>query len=174
MRRPTGVNEIHRARNSDALDLARLRDMLGDELVVLVRLHPFVRERTPIAPELAGFAIDVSDHPDIHALMLVSDHLITDYSSAIFEYSLLGRPMAFFAPDLEAYERERGFYLDYAADLPGPTFTETDSLARYLRAGEFDLDRVARFREASFDVADGRATERFVERIVLPAVGGRP
>ena len=123
---------------------AVLRETLGDDHVVLVRLHPFVRQRDRrSAPELAGFAVDVSDHPDIHALMLVSDHLVTDYSSAIFEYSLLGRPISFFAPDLEAYERERGFYLDYRSDLPGPIFTETAALAGYLRAGAFDTDRVA-------------------------------
>ena len=101
------------ARFSDDLDLGRLRDVLGDDHVVLVRLHPFIRTRAPIGPELAGFAIDVSDHQDINELLLVSDLLITDYSSVIFEYSLLGRPMVFFAPDHEAYERERGFYFDY-------------------------------------------------------------
>ena len=165
--------QTHAARDPGLLDLGVLRETLGDDHVVLVRLHPFVRQSTAIGPELAGFAIDVSDHPDIHALMLVSDHLVTDYSSAIFEYSLLGRPISFFAPDLEAYERERGFYLDYRSDLPGPIFAETAALAGYLRAGTFETDRVARFREASFDVADGGATTRFVERVVLPAVERR-
>ena len=50
--------------------------------------------------------------------MLVSDLLVTDYSSAIYEFSLLGRPISFFAPDLEAYERERGFYLDFGSACP--------------------------------------------------------
>ena len=104
--------------------------------------------------------------------MLISDVLITDYSSAIFEYSLLERPMAFFAPDLDAYERERGFYFDYRSGVPGPVFTETRALARWLRDGPFDLDRVRRFRDASFEVADGRASQRFVESIVLPALDG--
>ena len=93
---------------------------LGDDHVLLVRLHPFIRSRTRIGPELEGFAIDVSDHPDINELMLVSDVLVTDYSSAIYEFALLGRPMAFFAPDYEAYEAERGFYFDYRTGVPGP------------------------------------------------------
>jgi CDP-ribitol ribitolphosphotransferase len=162
---------IDRARDAGLLDLRALRQVLGEDHVVLVRLHPFVRAAAVLDPSLAGFAIDASDHPDIGDLMLVSDHLVTDYSSAIYEFSLLGRPMSFFAPDLEAYERERGFYLDYRTDLPGPIFAESSALAAHLRTGQFDLERVARFRDASFDVADGEATRRFVERIVLPALG---
>ena len=76
--------------------------------------------------------------------MLVSDVLVTDYSSAIYEFALLGRPMVFFAPDYEAYERERGFYFDYRTGVPGPIFETTEALAQYLRAGDFDLDRVER------------------------------
>lgn len=161
------------ARFDDALDLGLLRDVLGEDHVVLVRLHPFIRQRASIGPDLAGFAIDVSDHPDINELLLVSDLLITDYSSVIFEYSLLGRPMVFFAPDHEAYERERGFYFDYRSGVPGPVFERTEAVARYIGEGAFDNARVDAFRRASFDVADGGATARFVEEIVLPALRGR-
>ena len=126
--------------------------------------------RTTIGPALAGFAIDVSDHPDINELMLVSDVLVTDYSSAIYEFALLGRPMAFFAPDYEAYERERGFYFDYRSGVPGPVFETTDSLAQYLRGGVFDIERVHRFREASFDVADGGSATRVTDELILPSL----
>ena len=160
------------AHATDDLDLDVLRSSLGEDHVLLVRLHPFVRSKTTIGPSLAGFAIDVSDHPDINELMLVSDVLITDYSSAIYEFALLDRPMLFFAPDYEAYELERGFYFDYRTGVPGPIFETTEALAAYLRAGQFDLDRAARFREASFDVADGRSTERFIDELVRPALSG--
>jgi CDP-ribitol ribitolphosphotransferase len=152
------------------LDLGVLQRVLGDDHVVLLRQHPFVRKSSPIDPALAGFVIDVSDYPDINELMLVSDVLVTDYSSAMYEFSLLGRPMAFFAPDHADYEGERGFYLDYRTGVPGPVFERADELASWLRAGAFDLDRVARFRAESFDVADGHATERFVDEVVLPAL----
>ncbi len=158
------------ARHAEDLDLEQLRAALSDDHVVLVRLHPFVRARTRIAAALAGFAVDVSEHPDINELMLVSDLLITDYSSAIFEFSLLERPMIFFAPDLDAYERERGFYWDYRAGVPGPVVTTTDELAQAIRSADFDLDRVRRFRAQSFEVADGHASQRVVERLILPAL----
>ncbi|HEX7196327.1 MAG TPA: CDP-glycerol glycerophosphotransferase family protein [Candidatus Limnocylindria bacterium] len=159
------------ARHREDLDLPALRDALGDDHILLVRLHPFVRARTAIGPELAGFAFDVSDHPDINELMLISDILVTDYSSAIFEFSLLERPMVFFAPDHDDYERERGFYFDFRSGVPGPVVETTAELAAAIRSGRFDLDRVRAFRAASFEVADGRATRRVVEELVLPALG---
>ncbi len=164
---------IRDAHATDDLDLEVLHERLGGDHVLLVRLHPFVRAKLRLGTALAGFAIDVSDHPDINELMLVSDVLVTDYSSAIYEFALLRRPMAFFAPDLAAYERERGFYFDYRSGVPGPVFEETAPLAGYLRAGDFDLERVERFRAASFDVADGHASQRFVNEIALPALAGR-
>jgi CDP-ribitol ribitolphosphotransferase len=163
---------VTEARNPTDLDLALLQAMLGTDHVLLLRAHPFVRARRAADPRLAGFVIDVSDHPDMNELMLVSDILVTDYSSAMYEFALLGRPMAFFAPDHAAYEAERGFYFDYRTGLPGPIFTTSRDLADHVRAGVFDLDRVRAFAAESFDVADGRATRRFVDEVVIPALQG--
>jgi CDP-ribitol ribitolphosphotransferase len=161
------------ARQPDDLDIGLLRERLGDTHVLLLRLHPFVRDSVGIGPADRGFVIDVSDWPDINELMLVSDVLVTDYSSAIYEFALLERPMLFFAADHQAYERERGFYFDYRSGVPGPILDSTESLAEALRARTFDRERVAAFRDLSFDVADGHATRRFVNEIVLPALAGR-
>lgn len=166
-------DSVTAARDPGILDLGALHARLGADHVVLLRLHPFVRQRSPLPAELATFAMDVSDHPDINELMLISDVLVTDYSSAIFEFALLGRPMAFLAPDLDAYERERGFYFDFRTGVPGPVFETTEALADWLRAGTSDTDRVRAFARASFDVADGHATERLVEQVLLPALDGR-
>ena len=168
-------DNVRQATSPTDLDLALLHRELGQDHVILLRLHPFVRESQPIPPELREFAIDVSDHPDIHELMLVSDVLLTDYSSAIFEFSLLGRPIVFYIPDLDRYEGERGFYIRVPEDLPGPVFETTADLAAYLRAGNLDVERVSRFRDESFEVADGHASERFVDQLILPALrGGKP
>jgi teichoic acid ribitol-phosphate primase len=161
---------VRKATSPRDLDFRLLHEVLGEDHVVLLKLHPFVRQAQPIPPELRAFAIDASDHPDIHELMLASDILVTDYSSAIFEFSLLDRPMAFFAPDHDAYENERGFYFDFRTGVPGPVFERTEGLAAWLRAGQFDLARVAAFRAQSFEVADGHSSERFVDRLVLPAL----
>ena len=164
-------DRITQARDPKSLDFEVLRKALGEDHVLLVRSHPFVRRGKP--PAADPFVIDVSHYPEMNELMLVADVLVTDYSSAIFEYALLGRPIVFFAPDHAAYERERGFYFDFATGAPGPIFEETEPLARFLRRAEFDLARVRQFAADSFDVADGGATERFVDRVVLPALQGK-
>jgi CDP-glycerol glycerophosphotransferase (TagB/SpsB family) len=158
------------ARDPTDLDLGVLHEALADDHVVLLRSHPFVRSRPTADPALRDFVIHVSDYPEMNDLMLASDVLVTDYSSAIYEFALLGRPIAFFAPDHAAYEAERGFYLDYSTDLPGPILTTSGDLAAYLRDGVFDLDRVRRFASDSFDVADGGATRRFLDEVVAPAM----
>ena len=158
-----------RASTPSYLDLRVMREVLGDDHVVLVRAHPFVRDAVRIGPELQGFAIDASGYPDINELMLIADVFVTDYSSALFEFALLERPIALFAPDLAEYEAERGLYIDYRATLPGPVFDTTRDLAEHLRRGEFDLEAVRRIRDWAFDVADGRSTARFVDEVVLPA-----
>lgn len=156
------------ARDPTELDLAALHAELATDHVVLLRSHPFVRSRYATAGVPQGFVIDVSAHPDMNELMLVSDVLVTDYSSAIYEFALTGRPIAFFAPDHAAYEAERGFYLDYSTDLPGPVFTTSTELATFLRTAAFDLERVRRFAADNFDVADGNATARFISDVVGP------
>ena len=82
---------------------------------------PSIRAQACHPGRLDGFAIDASDHPDINELMLVSDLLVTNYSSAIFEYSLLDRPMILLRARLRSLRAERGFYFDYSSwGVPGP------------------------------------------------------
>jgi CDP-ribitol ribitolphosphotransferase len=163
------------ARSVDALDLGALHDALAADHVLLLRLHPLVRDRTAVDAVHGGFVIDVSDHPSMNELLLVSDVLVTDYSSVFYEFALLGRPIVFFAPDLDAYERERGFYFDFRAGVPGPVVTSTRELVALLRHGDLHAyrEQVAAAARAAFDVADGRASQRFVDRFVEPLVGGR-
>ncbi len=163
-----------KARHPEDLDLGLMARSLRADHVLLLRLHPAVRAQMTMDTSLADFAIDVSDYPEVNELMLVSDILVTDYSSVIFEFALLDRPMAFFAPDASAYDHERGFYFDYRAGVPGPVFETTGELVDCLRAGAFDLERVRRFAATWFDVADGHASERFIDRIVQPALAGKP
>jgi teichoic acid ribitol-phosphate primase len=171
---PTFRGDTVTAARADGLpDWLALRDALAADHILLVRLHPFVRQGLVIDRELDGFITDVSDHPDINELLHVADVLVTDYSSVIYEFALLGRPMVFFAPDLDAYEAERGFYFDYRTGVPGPVVETTEALATALRDPAPDRDRVAAFAARNFDVADGAATERVVRRLLLPALDHR-
>jgi CDP-ribitol ribitolphosphotransferase len=158
----------------ELLDIAALHRALGSEYRLILRLHPFVKSAMRIPPEVGDFVVDASAEPDANEVMLAGDILVSDYSSIIFEYALLNRPMAFLAPDLAAYERERGFFFDYRTGVPGPVMEETEQLARWIQAKQFDLQRVRTFAATSFDVMDGRATERFVSDVALPALRGEP
>ncbi|HEU4671363.1 MAG TPA: CDP-glycerol glycerophosphotransferase family protein [Candidatus Limnocylindrales bacterium] len=159
------------ARADHLLDFEALAATLAADHVVLVRLHPFVRARLQIPAGLDNFLVDVSDAPEINELMLASDVLVTDYSSAVFEFALLGRPIVVYAPDLEAYERERDLYIDIRT-LPGPVLATTEAVAAWLRAGEVDEAAIIAFARRWFTVADGQATVRFVDRVVEPALRG--
>lgn len=120
------------------IDLDNLQEQLGDEYVILLRMHYLISN----ALDLRGyeeFAIDVSNYSDISELYLISDCLITDYSSVMFDYGVLKRPQFFFAYDLDKYGQDlRGFYLDYHKDLPGPIYQDAYKLADDLK----NLDQV--------------------------------
>jgi len=158
----------------ELLDIAALYRALGDQYRLVLRLHPFVKSAMRIPEEARDFVVDASREPDVNEVMLAADILVTDYSSIIFEYALLNRPMAFLAPDLAAYERERGFFFDYRSGVPGPVLETTEQLVAWIDAKTFDLPRVLKFAAESFDVMDGRATERLIEQVVLPALRGEP
>jgi CDP-ribitol ribitolphosphotransferase len=164
--------DLRGAAAPELLDIAALYSALGDRYRLILRLHPFITSAMRIPEEAKAFVVDASREADVNEVMLAADILVTDYSSIIFEYALLNRPMAFLAPDLAAYERERGFFFNYRSGVPGPVVETTDQLITWIDAKAFDLSRVAKFAAASFDVMDGRATDRLVEQVVLPALRG--
>jgi CDP-glycerol glycerophosphotransferase len=169
------VDRRGRYRLDMRLDLEKLHEALGDDTVMLFRKHPYVAET--LAPVPNGFVRDVSRYPDGTELLLAADVLVTDYSSIMFDFANTGRPMLFFAYDLDAYREEiRGFNLDYRATVPGPVLRKSADVAEALR----DLDAVRAEHAARYDefVArfcefdDGRATERVVERVFAPVAAG--
>ncbi len=164
---------VRRARYADLLDLDVMHRILGEDHVLLLKLHPFIRDAVVVPEELRAFVIDASSDPDVNELMLVSDILITDYSSVIYEFSLLGRPIIFLAPDEGTYDQERGFYFDFRAEAPGPIVDTTAEVAALIRANGFDLGRVRAFANANFDVPPGGATRRLVDEVLLPALLGQ-
>lgn len=98
-------------------------------------------------------------------LMLISDMLITDYSSVIFEYALLKKPIAFFCYDLPIYNR--GFYLDYNEDLPGDIYETQEELTEYLQNAEKHeiTDKYEKFVQKYMSACDGHSCERIADLI---------
>ena len=150
-----------------ALDVRRARAALGRDHVLLLRAHHFM------ATDRAwrrgdGFVLDVSDYPDIADLYLAADVLVTDYSSAMFDFAGTGKPMLFFAYDLERYRDEvRGLYFDLEAQAPGPVLRTSDEVVAALRAGAYDqhADAYADFVKTYCPYDDGFASARVIERL---------
>lgn len=106
------------------ISLDRWEKELGNDYVLLVRAHYEVAKELNLGNH--GFAIDVSDYPVLNELMIVSDMLISDYSSVFFDYSIQGKPMLTFCYDYDRYAAERGMYFDIRKELEDYSANERD------------------------------------------------
>ncbi len=154
------------------LDLARMKQELGDEYVILLRTHYFIADFLDLS-EYDGFAYNLSKYDDIAKLYLISDVLITDYSSVFFDYANLRRPMLFFTYDLEKYRSVlRGFYMNVEEELPGPMLFDTDEVIGAVKNLEeiqkTYADKYDRFCKKYCAWEDGHATEKVVNAVFSP------
>ena len=118
---------------------------LKDDYIILYRPHYLISEKVDLTT-LKKFIIDVSQYQEINDLYLISDLLITDYSSVYFDYSLLKRPIYFYMPDLSTYKDNlRGFYIDIDTDLPNDYYTTTDSLLEAINSNYVNLEKQHNF-----------------------------
>ena len=164
-------NNVILAHNDNCLDIEALHSALGDDYVLLLKMHPFVKSSIAIPESCKGFCLDISDIPTNKALKM-ADILITDYSSIIFEYSLLGRPMVFYPYDLESFIGERDFYYPYESFVPGPIAKTQDSLVSTLLSLDANAgaSRSAAFADTYMSACDGHSTERILSALGL--IGG--
>ena len=157
----------------DHLDVAHFNKELGDGYVTLIRGHS--RSLQPGAEVIADGVLDVTSYPDISDLFLIADALITDYSSVMFDFSVTGKPIYFFTPDLAHYRDDlRGFYFDLLAEAPGPVLTDPEDLVRHLRKpnpAEF-AERYAAWRARFNPRDDGGAGDRVVQRMIAEGILG--
>lgn len=146
-----------------ALDIKKLYDALHHDYVLLLRLHPAIQGS--FDNQYPDFVVDVSDYPSIHHLLVVTDLLITDYSSIPFEFSLLDRPMVFFAYDLEEYTSARGFWSDYETLVPGPIVRNTEALVNVMQTRPFDDKLRQSFTNHWNEYSDGHSSERLIKQL---------
>lgn len=164
--RGRGINDAYY--DYTRIDFAALHRLCVDlDAVVLFRMHHFVREPVPIPAEYADRLLDYSSFPEGNNLLHVTDVLITDYSSIIYEFSLLRRPMLFYAYDKAAYAATRGFHRDYEAVAPGRICETFDALIDALRSNDYELWKVDRFREENFDYYDTNSADRVIDWLIL-------
>ena len=160
----TGVGYVYK----EEIDFDRMQKEMGDDFIILFRAHYFVANRFNFS-KYPGFVYNVSKVEDINELYLISDILITDYSSTMFDYAILKRPMIFYMYDLEHYRDEsNGFYFNPEEVLPGPIVKTEDELFAELKkaADGFAYDeKYRKFNETFNPLDDGRVCERVVDKI---------
>ncbi|AOF49028.1 teichoic acid biosynthesis protein F [Tetragenococcus halophilus] len=152
------------------LNLERLREELGNEYVIILRMHYFISDVLDLS-DYEGFAFDYSKYNDINHLYIISDLLITDYSSVFFDYANLKRPILFYTYDLAKYKDElRGFYIDVQKDLPGPllyTSEEVIDRIKNIKSVMYEYEEKYKlFYDQYCALDDGNASKRVVEKVI--------
>lgn len=167
---PTFRGHMKRAISPAFLDYLEMAQTGGisDTWRVIVKDHPLVRVPSIIDQRARDFAFTAPGELDIDVLLAASNALLTDYSSTIFEYSLLNRPMALLAPDYDDYCDERGFYYNYKTFAPGPILSTTGDVLSWMAQMTDTQDDsqsalVPTFRARYMRSCDGSATERLVQ-----------
>ncbi len=162
-----GMNKKEANYPFERIDFAGLYEACGGEYVVLFKMHPWVKDAVPIEEKYKDKFIDVGRYPNINDLFYITDLLVTDYSSNIFEYSLMKKPMLFFAYDKFQYAFSRGFHRDYEEAAPGKVCYTFEELLEAFRKKDFEYEKVERYVEHHFDYIDSGASDRVIDWIVL-------
>ncbi|HBM4140244.1 TPA: CDP-glycerol glycerophosphotransferase family protein, partial [Listeria innocua] len=147
------------------LNIRRLAEQLGDEYVLVLKMHPSVVRGVGIPFDLQEFAFNMSNE-DINDVLINTDILITDYSSVVFDFSIMEKPVLFYAYDLESYLGERNFYYNYEEFVPGPIVRTNEEVIGAIKANDFDLEKVRVFKERFFDDLDGNSAKRIVKELI--------
>ncbi|MFF5604812.1 CDP-glycerol glycerophosphotransferase family protein [Streptomyces cellulosae] len=160
----------------ERIDLARFAADLGEGRTLVVRLHPTLADGPARGLGLSelhrrGVLVDATDEPEVQDVLLAADVLVTDYSSVMFDYALLDRPVVVHADDWDAFRASRGAYLDVTAEAPGHVTRSYRELAWLFASGTWEDEESARlraaFRERFCEYDDGRAAERVVRTVML-------
>ena len=161
----SGVGYVYK----EEVDFEKMREKLGDKYIILFRPHYFVANAFDFE-KYKGFVYNVADVDDINELYVISDILITDYSSVFFDYANLKRPMIFYMYDLEHYRDEsNGFYFDVEDTLPGKIVkTDDDLIDEILRiTKDFTYDeKYKKFNQTFNYLDDGNASKRVVQEVI--------
>ncbi len=160
---PTFRGRGARKHAATGLDARRLRAALPPGDVLVLKSHPNLGAA---APPVEGFDVVVDPALNLNELFTVTDVLITDYSSCVFEFALLGRPIVLLVGDLEAYERDPGLYLDYRTEMIGTRVADTDGVAAAILGDEFDFSGYDAFIERHLGPRPGTSSARFVEHFL--------
>ena len=151
---------------ADEFDPNEICATLNEEYAIIIKLHPFCKEKYKIDEKYKDRIIDLSNADELNDLLFVTDLLITDYSSVVFEASLLDIPMLFYAFDLDEYIENRDFYYDFKEFIPGKTVKTQDELITAVKNNDFESEKIENFKHTFFDDIDGKSSQRVADKII--------
>jgi len=143
-----------------AFSVSELKEELGEEWAILIRLHPTISD-SGIIKNLGEDVYDVSFYEDVKELYEVSDVLVNDYSSTAVEYALLRKPIVCFVPDFDKYDR--GFYRDYEENAVGEIVKDFSGLLSAIRQGKSDDAKLDGFLKLHYDYFDSNNRGRILD-----------
>ena len=151
----------------DMLNFRRLHNLCEEtDSIIIFKMHPFVTYPVPIPKQFRDRMIDMTKYPNINDLFYITDLLITDYSSNIYEFSLMRKPMLFFSFDIDAYSKSRGFHRDYRKNVPGKIVENFDSMVEAITKKDYEFKKVEEYIKNNFDTVDTHACERVIDWVI--------
>nr|WP_228407421.1 CDP-glycerol glycerophosphotransferase family protein [Lactococcus insecticola] len=148
------------------VDFHKWQKQLGDGYLIVFKPHYLISNQFEIPSDLTEFVQTLPADSDINDAYLMSDMLITDYSSVFFDYANLKQPIYFYMYDMAAYQDElRGFYLDVPSDLPNDISQTEDDLLTKITTEKFDYERLAAFNQRFNQLQDGKASEKVIKEV---------
>ncbi len=156
----------------EKLDIDKIYNEFKEEYIFVFKWHPALynnivrgKRRGYNLCKYNNFYYDLSNERDINDLLLITDILITDYSSVIFDYAFINKPVIYFAYDLEEYEQERGLYFDYKEYVYGKIAKNDDELIEAIKTKDMEPEKRKLFMEKFLGMCDGHSTEKTYEWI---------
>lgn len=153
----------------DKADIDEVIRQLGEDYIVAVRWHRALNDnikRGRVTVQYCKNAIDVSEYENVNDLLIAADVLVTDYSSIIFDYALLNKPIVYFTYDEESYAYNRGLYESFDNYVYGEVAKNRDELISAIKSEYLDIDKRQEFINKFMSSCDGNATERTI-RLIL-------
>ena len=150
----------------DLIDFNLIKKKFFKDYVFLVKMHPFIKKLPDIDFENDDFYYNLSNEREINDLLFITDILITDYSSVIFEYSFFKKPVIFYIPDYENYDGSRGFYYPFSKYTYGDIAKNNKELINLIENSKVNKKKLQEFFDYFCGACDGKSTERVVKKLI--------
>lgn len=142
------------------IDFKKFKENFSNDYVCIIKMHPFIKNRSNYNFKDDDFYLDLSSEREINKLLFITDILVTDYSSVIFEYSFFNKPVVFFVPDLEEYKNNRNFYYPFEKYTYGPLAINQIELVKCIKEEKIDKQKLKEFKNYFCSACDGHSTKK--------------